>query len=365
MNTLFERFFESAPDAIVVSDSDGRIARVNAPAEVLFGYPRAELLGQALEFLLPERFRERYVAHRTAYQAHPQVRPMGAGLELLGRRKDGREFPLDIMLSPVETAEGAMVIGVVRDITERQGIEATLHRKNLEMEKAVLAKDRFLAGMSHELRTPLNAILGFTGTLLMRLPGPLTIDQEKQLRTVQGSAKHLLSLINDLLDLTRIESGSVELHPESVDCGALMQEVATTLRQLAAARGLALHVSLPPEKIVVTTDRRALHQILLNLLNNAIKFTKQGHVSLDLRRTDGFVEFVVTDTGIGIVEEDQEKLFFAFTQLDNSSTRRFEGSGLGLHLSQKLAGLIGGVITVESARERGSCFTFALEENRS
>jgi len=361
MNTLFERFFESAPDAIVVSDSAGLIARVNTQTEALFGYPRAELLGQRLEILLPERFRERYVAHRTAYQAHPQVRPMGAGLELLGRRKDGREFPLDIMLSPVETAEGAMVIGVVRDITERQRIEETLHEKNVEMEKAVLAKDTFLAGMSHELRTPLNAILGFTGTLLMKLPGPLNIDQEKQLRTVQASAKHLLSLINDLLDLTRIESGSVELHPEAVNCGAVLQEVATTLRQIAVNKGLALQVGVPTEQVVIATDRRALHQILLNLTNNALKFTENGTVSLELRRGDEVVEFVVADTGLGIAAEDQAKLFQPFTQLDNSSTRRFDGTGLGLHLSQKLAGLIGGVITVESVAHQGSRFTFTLK----
>jgi protein-histidine pros-kinase len=257
-----------------------------------------------------------------------------------------------------------VVITVIRDITERKRFEQALRDKNIELEKANQAKDRFLASMSHELRTPLNAIIGFTGTLLMKLPGPLTPDQEKQLRTIQSSARHLLSLINDLLDLTRIESGKIELTFEPVVCQSLVQEVVTTLRPLAESKNLSFEVKTPAEDLVIHTDRRAFNQILLNLANNAIKFTEEGGVRLELgqRQVNGQRRIAISlvDTGIGIRAEDQVKLFQAFVQVDSSATRRYAGTGLGLHLSQKLASLLGGQIEFESEFGRGSRFTLVI-----
>ena len=249
-------------------------------------------------------------------------------------------------------------------MTERKRFEQTLQEKNIELENASLAKDRFLASMSHELRTPLNAVIGFTGTLLMKLPGPLTEEQEKQLRTIQASSRHLLSLINDLLDLAKIESGNVELKMEPVSCQAIIEEVSTTLRNLAETKGLHFEVGLPDHEITVRTDRRSLTQILINLTNNAIKFTERGSVRLELREQqnngDSVAEISVTDTGLGIRQEDQPKLFQAFMQVDSSSTRAYEGTGLGLHVSQKLASMIGGRIAFESEYGRGSKFTVSL-----
>jgi protein-histidine pros-kinase len=316
--------------------------------------------------LVPERFRPNCTAFRTNFLREPRRRHLGAGHDLHGLRKDGSEFPVEINLSPLETPEGPLISSSIRDVTERKLAERALQEKNLELENANLAKARFLANMSHELRTPLNAILGFTGTLLMRLPGPLTADQEKQLRTVQSSAKHLLSLINDLLDLAKVESGKVELHLEAVACQGVVDEVATTLRPSAEAKGLGFEAAVLPPDLAVRADRRALSQILLNLTQNAIKFTERGQVRLLVRRRPGngpaWVELAVADTGIGIRAADQGRLFQAFVQLEGPRWQRHEGTGLGLHLSRKLAELLGGRITLQSEYGKGSTFTLTLDE---
>ncbi|MBV8246145.1 MAG: hypothetical protein JOZ38_09515, partial [Candidatus Eremiobacteraeota bacterium] len=203
-------------------------------------------------------------------------------------------------------------------------------------------------------------IIGFTGTLLMKLPGPLNDEQEHQLKVIQSSGRHLLSLINDILDLAKIESGKVEVHFEPVPAGAVVDEVVSALAASANAKGLSLQAEVTQEEALPMTDRRALHQILINLVSNAIKYTDSGGVRVQLVRDDTSVRINVIDTGPGIKESDRSKLFTAFEQLDASSTRRFDGAGLGLYLSKKLATLLGAQLELATDTESGSTFSLTL-----
>jgi signal transduction histidine kinase len=323
------------------------------------------------------------ISHMLMNQKLRKNQNMEIGIALyLGEQKHfinaERQQILDLLIS---TYEQAVQVNSELQARERQVIELnmrlahhageleTINReialKNLELAEASRMKSAFIANMSHELRTPLNAIIGFTGALLMKLPGPLTTEQDKQLNTIRNSARHLLSLINDILDVAKIEAGKVTLEVETVACQALVEEVAETLRPLARQKGLELEVALAGEQIVLDTDRRALTQILINLLNNAIKFTEKGKVAIALKQRSSsdagdIIEFAVSDSGAGIREEDQAKLFQAFSQLDSTSTRHAEGAGLGLYLCQNLANLIGGSLFFHSDFGHGSVFTLAL-----
>jgi PAS domain S-box-containing protein len=367
LRARYHDLLESLPDAAVVVNDIGRIVLFNAQATAMFGHSAGAALGHPIEMLLPDRLRVQHAPQRAAYLHAPRLRPMGRGLELLGLRADGSEFPVEISLSPIEIDGRRMVMSAIRDITDRKRIERALQEQNLELERASNAKDRFLATMSHELRTPLNAILGFTGIMLMRLPGPLTDKQQHQLQHVQASGQHLLSLINDLLDLAKIESGRVELTREPVDGLSVAEGVTSTLRPLAQARGLTLEVVAPVPGLSAMGDRRAIQQVLLNLTSNALKFTEKGGVTIEVApgRLDGnaAVVFRVLDTGPGIAAEDLQRLFQAFVQVGDRK-QGGEGTGLGLHLSLKLADLMGGTLNAQSELGHGSRFTLTLAQAR-
>ncbi|MBI4871042.1 MAG: PAS domain-containing sensor histidine kinase, partial [Candidatus Riflebacteria bacterium] len=353
---------ESNIDALMTTDPLGTITDVNQQMVALTGCPRDELIGTPCK--------QYFTDSERADDAIRQVLREGrvTNYDLTVRSRSGQETVVSYNATTFDDQTGKLqgVFAAARDITERKRFERALQEKNTELESASRAKDRFLASMSHELRTPLNAIIGYSGTLLMKLPGPLTHDQEKQIRTVQGSGRHLLSLINDLLNLAKIESGKVVLELAPVDCREALEEVMAALRPAAAERGLALLCKSGPEKLALRTDRRSLIQILLNLASNGIKFTEKGNVTIELarRKVDGssWVDFVVTDTGIGIRPEDQVRLFEAFTQVGRTDRSLQDGSGLGLHLCRKLADLLGGQVTFESQSGTGSRFTLSLPD---
>lgn len=246
-----------------------------------------------------------------------------------------------------------------RELTEKQKVEEKaieLELSKARAEEADRLKSSFLAVMSHELRTPLNSIIGFTGILLKELPGPLTGEQRKQLEMVQASARHLLSLINDVLDISRIEAGQMELSMEETDLCACILKSAEIIKPLAEKKGLSVFSDIPAGPVKSFTDRRRFEQILINLLNNAVKFTEKGEVRISAVRTKEGLNISVSDTGIGIKEEDMGKLFSPFSQIDMGTDRSHEGTGLGLAICRKLAILLGGEISAESQYTKGSVF---------
>lgn len=377
----YKRLLEAAPDAILEIDCSGRIVLINSQVEKLFGYRREELLGKMVEILIPERFRERHPAHRSGYCAHPVIRPMGSGLDLWARRADGTEFAVDINLSPFSGESGLGVICVIRDVSDRKAVEeqvrmlnlrleqrsrelattnTQLENRNLEVEKANRRKSNFLATMSHELRTPLNAIIGFSELLAEETVGPLNQKQRRFVSQVKESSRHLLALVDDILDLSKIEAGHLELKYESFSLDAAAAEVLATVRPLAVAKQIDLETEFPGE-ITMLADNLRLKQVLYNLLTNAIKFTpEKGSVHLITKAEQGFVKLSVIDTGIGIPREEHESIFEAFHQVSSTGVGSHEGTGLGLSITKLLIEQHRGRIWVESEPGKGSCFHVTL-----
>jgi len=362
--------FENASQGILTADRSGRIVEANIMMETLFGYGRAELIGASVEMLLPEGFRQAHVAHRAAYSAHPHARTMGQDRDLMARRKDGSEFPVEICLSYVtERQSGGLAVAFISDITARKQANRRLVVSNRDLESALARlqeelenKSRFLANMSHELRSPLNSIIGFGEILLDRKAGEINALQEEFLGDCQRSARHLLSLINDIFDLEKVAAGQRDLTLEHFDAHQLVRETVTEVGVTAASRQLELLVEADDRIRLVFLDRRKTKQVLLSLVMNAVKFTPDGGTVIVRTRIAGSKRWVIEieDTGVGISADDQTRLFREFEQRENSTSKDFKGTGLGLVLVRNLVEAQGGSITVESSVGVGSTFSVTL-----
>ena len=351
--------------AIFMLDPNGNVMTWNEGAQRIKGYSADEIVGKHFSAFYTESAQARKHPDYELQVAKAEGRYEEEGWRV---RKDRSLFWANVVITPIYR-DGALLgfAKVTRDLTEKRKTEleiknqaADLQRVNDELLQANSAKDVFLATMSHELRTPLNSIIGFNSVMLMGLSGTLNETQTKQATYIKLAAQHLLSLINDILDLAKIESGKLELELEPVELCKVAQDVCRGLEPLAADRNLFLkpHECAHGQRFV-RGNERAIRQILTNLISNAVKFTDTGGVTVRCTADDDTGGVHIEDTGIGISLEDGDKLFQGFVQLARAN-RKQEGTGLGLALSQRLAHLMGGRITFVSESDKGSTFTFVL-----
>jgi protein-histidine pros-kinase len=353
----FRSLLESVPEAIVVIEEDRRITMVNAQCERMLGYKREELIGKHIDLLLPEKFREKHATLCKNYFYNPVVHPMGIGVEVNILCRDGSELPADVDLNHVKTDNGISVISVIHDVSGRRRVEE-IRLENINLAYESKLKSEFLANMSHELRTPLNSIIGFSQLLKQKIHGELNEKQERYVDNILTSGKFLLELINDILDLSKVEAGKLELTIEKIPVSETINETINLIKEKAAMHNIVLKLEFDPELKVIEADRRRFKQILFNLLTNAVKFSKEegGTITITTKKAGDMAQISVSDTGIGIKEEDLGGLFKEFHQIEESRG----GSGLGLAISKKLVELHGGTITAQSRYGEGSAFTFSL-----
>ncbi len=402
---FLDSIIEHSPYAMWISDDKGILIRLNQACRDLLHITDDEVIGKYN--VLQDNIVKEQGLLPTVRKVFEKGETVNFGLKydssLLKHLelKKSALLILDVTISPVLDACGRVTNAIIQhiDITERKQAEEELQKyrehledlvkeRTIELEEAQKAlvnivedlneksvalarameqaqsadrlKSTFLATMSHELRTPLNSIMGFTGIVLQGMSGPLNEEQAKQLGMVQSSADHLLALINDVLDISKIEAGQVEILRRSFDMRPVIEQALRTVTPLAAKKGLSLDCAIVSDVGVLISDQRRVAQILINLVNNAVKFTEQGAVRIECRINEGRLETCVRDTGIGIKPEDMDKIFKPFSQVETSLARSHEGTGLGLSICGKLVGMLGGTIRAESEWGKGSAFTFTL-----
>jgi PAS domain S-box-containing protein len=356
-------------DGIIVTDGHGRILSFNRGAEAIFGYAEHEVVGSSVNVLLPEHLAAGHDHHLRAFrEGAASARTMDTRDVLAGRRKDRCEIPVEVSIAKTDAGGETTMVAIVRDVTERRRIETELRLAKDQAEAASRAKSAFLANMSHEIRTPMNAVIGVTDLLH---DTPLNREQREFVETIRHSGDALLGIINDILDLSKIEAGHMAIERAPFDPRQCVEAVADLLASKAAQKRIDFMIEIDeavPARLVGDVTR--LRQVLVNLAGNAIKFTGSGEVFLEVRSlatTDDRVELQIDvhDTGMGLTAEQQQKLFRPFTQADSSTTRRFGGTGLGLAISRSLVEMMGGCIWVQSKPGVGSTFSFRASFGRA
>ncbi|MDQ3035997.1 MAG: ATP-binding protein [Myxococcota bacterium] len=378
---------DSVADPIIVTDPAGEFLLLNEPAERIFSVSD-DAPDEAIRWVRGNEAHFSSFVSNLLFGGHEQRRHKG---ELgLVSPSSGESLPVEAVAGKVLSEKGELnaVVTILHDRREalerarlyrqleaaagdleQKVTEATaelahqnelLRRQALEVERASAAKSQFLANMSHELRTPLNAMLGYTSMLLQGVSGELAPAQKQKAQRIEANGKNLLAIINEILDITRIESGRMPLHVADFDAGEVVHEVVTELEAIISRSKLLVNVEVPPRRTILRSDRQKVKQIVLNLLGNALKFTREGEVRLQVTATRAGIVMNVTDTGIGIGDEDQHRIFEDFQQVDSSPTRRYGGTGLGLAICRRLARMLQGEITLSSRVGEGSTFTLTL-----
>ncbi len=340
---------------MIIIDSTGTILFANNQVTALFGYSPKEIKGKQVELLLPERFRARHTSHRDNYSRNVRVRPMGAGLELFGMRRDGSEFPVEISLSPITQGDVSIVAAAIRDVTERKQVEQALHEARREAEYANLAKSRFLATASHDLRQPLQTLGLLNGALRRMIQDE---DAREALKQQDEAIDAMSRLLNALLDISKLESGAIRADRADFDLAPLFEELRRDFAGVAANKGLRLSVDTP--RYHAHSDVALVGQLLRNLLSNAVKYTQHGSVELRCEPREDRLRIEVRDTGVGIAPDQIGHIFEEFYQVGVSPNSSRDGYGLGLSIVQRIVKLLGIPIDVQSAPGEGSVFAIEL-----
>jgi len=365
----FRMINSAAYDAIIMMDNEGKISYWNKAAEKMFGYKAEEIIGKHLHYTLaPKSFHEAYDKGFSRFKDTGEGTAVGKTLELTAIKKDGTEFPIELSLSSVKIKDKWCAIGIVRDITDRKKAEESLKKyqmkiqqQNIKLKKLDKIKSDFLNVTSHELRTPMSAIKGYVQMILKETLGEITEEQKKALHVVLRNINRLDNLIQDILDISRLESGTMKFIPEETDVKKMVEEVVETMKTHAKEKNITINVEIHGDLPHLVIDRQRIKQVIINIINNAIKFSPYNSVvNVRVKRQQNNVLFEIQDFGKGIPKDKQKKVFDTFYQVDSGLDRKHGGAGLGLAICRGIVLSHGGEIWVESKPLQGSTFKFTL-----